>query len=251
MKIIIIDDTQTAIDDLTVKLGKYQDIEIAGTAHNGTDGLALLSNTIPDLIFLDVEMPDMTGIEFLDMMKGRIGNNCHVVIYTAYDDYILSAFRNKAFDFLLKPVDESELNTVMRRFYSERINNNDTKDTTVQDSNGIGSNKLLIYTNSVDFRFSDIRDICLFRYNHDVRVWEVVMANKEIPIRLKRNTTNEILLQLAPNFIQVHQKYIININYLMEVVDNKCHFYPPFDNIDYVKVGCFFRKKLITRFNSL
>ena len=47
------------------------------------------------------------------------------------------------------------------------------------------------------------------------------------------------------------QRYVININYLLEVNDNKCQFYPPFDKIDYVKVGRLFRKKLIERFCSL
>lgn len=52
-------------------------------------------------------------------------------------------------------------------------------------------------------------------------------------------------------FMQVSQRYIININYLKEVRDNICRFYPPFDKLDYVKVGRFFRKKLIERFSTL
>lgn len=51
--------------------------------------------------------------------------------------------------------------------------------------------------------------------------------------------------------MQVSQKFIVNINYLLEVRDNICRFYPPFEGIDYVKVGRFFRRKLISRYSSL
>jgi two-component system LytT family response regulator len=163
---------------------------------------------------------------------------------------MLSAFRNRASDFLLKPIDDTELDIVIHRFYTDMIRRQ------ASDANNISTvkdvdNKLLLYTNTTDFEFVQIRDIGLFQYNHDGRVWEVVVANRKRPIRLKRNTTNNMLLKLNSDFIQVNQKYIINITYLKEVTDNICLFFPPFDKIDYVNVGCFFRKKLIDRFYSL
>ena len=79
----------------------------------------------------------------------------------------------------------------------------------------------------------------------------MVIAGRQTPIKLRRNVNNETLLTIDERFIQVSQKYVININYLVEVNDNVCRFYPPFDKIDYVKVGRLFRKKLIERFYSL
>ena len=76
-------------------------------------------------------------------------------------------------------------------------------------------------------------------------------AGCDKPMRLKRNVNKDVLLGIDNSFIQVSQKYIININYLMEVCDNICRFYPRFDNIDYVKVGRFYRRKLIKRFSAL
>ena len=101
---------------------------------------------------------------------------------------------------------------------------------------------------STDFKLVDKRDIGVFKYNHEGRCWEVVVAGVPAPVRLKRNVKSESLAGLDKQFVQVNQKYIINMDYLIEVVDNVCHFYPPFDNIDYVKVGRFFRKKFIERF---
>lgn len=250
MKTIIIDDNQSAIDNLVSKLEKYTDIHIAGTATNGTSGMSLMQQERPDLLFLDVELPDMSGIDFLNMLKDRTDANCHVVIYTAYSDYMISAFRSQAFDFLLKPVDESELDIVMRRIYADNISHPLKIESSSSCARKVEDGKLLFYTNTVDFRFVQLRDIGLFQYCHESRVWEIVLAGQKSPLRLKRSTNNTMLLSLEPCFIQVNQKYIININYLLSVNDNICHFYPPFEQVDYVNVGCFYRRKLINRFNS-
>lgn len=249
MNAIIVDDTQTAIDNLVDKLQKYPDVNVVATAGTGEEGLDMIMRRKPELLFLDVELPDMTGIEFLEQLNNLAECSCHVVIYTAFCDYMLPAFRNKAFDFLLKPVDDKELDTVIKRFYEERENEKPAqlKDDAIKNNEG----KLLFYTNTVDFRLIQIRDICVFFYDHDTRVWVAVAAGCDKPMRLKRNVNKDVLLGIDSSFIQVSQKYIININYLLEVCDNICRFYPPFENIDYVKVGRFYRCKLIKRFSAL
>jgi hypothetical protein len=70
-------------------------------------------------------------------------------------------------------------------------------------------------------------------------------------VRLKRTLKSEELLDFDSQFVQVSQRCIINMNYLIEVVDNVCHFYPPFETLTHVKVGRFYRRKLIERFSSL
>lgn len=249
MNAIIVDDTKTAIDALAEKLKKYSDITLAATATNGADGIELVKRYKPELLFLDMELPDMTGIDFLERLQQEPDYWCYVVIYTAYNDYMLPAFRNRAFDFLLKPIDDKELDTIMTRFYTDKRNNNkgQSSEGAVKRNGG----KLLFYTNAVDFRLVQIRDICVFHYDHEARVWTVIAAGCDRPLRLKRNVTKETLLKIDDSFVQVSQKYIININYLLEVRDNVCCFYPPFDKIDNVTVGRFFRRKLINRYNAL
>ena len=246
---IIVDDTPAAITDLAAKLGKYEDVTLAATATCGEDGIGQVMRYKPELLFLDMELPDMTGLQFLERLKEETDFWCYVVIYTAYSDYMLPAFRNRAFDFLLKPVDEAELDTIMARFQADRQSGEARRrqDDAVKREGG----KLLFYTNAVDFRLVQIRDICVFYYDHESRVWTVVAAGCDRPMRLKRNVTKDVLLKIDDNFVQVSQKYIININYLLEVRDNICRFYPPFEDIDYVKVGRFFRRKLISRYNAL
>lgn len=249
MNAIIVDDTKTAIDALAEKLNKYSDITLAATATNGADGIELVKKYKPELLFLDMELPDMTGIDFLERLQQEPDYWCYVVIYTAYNDYMLPAFRNRAFDFLLKPIDDKELDTIMTRFYTDKRTNN--KEQNNEEAVKRNGGKLLFYTNAVDFRLVQIRDICVFHYDHEARVWTVIAAGCDRSLRLKRNVTKETLLKIDDCFVQVSQKYIININYLLEVRDNVCCFYPPFDKIDYVTVGRFFRRKLINRYNAL
>lgn len=244
MKVIIIDDDAASIEALSKKLQAYDDVTLCGTAGNGLKGISLVKETEPDLLFLDVEMPDMTGLDFLSQMRLITKKDCKVVIYTAHDAYMLPAFRGKAFDFLLKPVADLELQKVMQRVAIEECvaeRQTDKKD----------GEKLLLYVNTNDFRVVNIQDVGLFQYNHDLRVWEVMVAGRKEPVRLKRSANNDTLLMMDKRFVQVSQRHIINIDYLMEVNDSVCRLYPPFDSLTDVKVGRTFRKKLTERFSAL
>lgn len=247
MKIIIVDDEKMAANALADKLKEYDETELVGVAYNGMDGLKLLEEKQPDLMFLDVELPDISGIEFLERIDGMTDGRCRVVMYTAHGRYMLPAFRNKAFDFLLKPIEDNELRMILRRACIDRRPNLQHSESDIANNN---DGKYLVYTNAVDFRLIDIRDIGVFTYNHELRVWEMTIAGKDDPIRLKRNVNSDMLLELNDALVRVSQKHIINLGYLIEVADNTCHFYPPFDKLSDVKVGRLFRKKLIDRFSS-
>jgi DNA-binding LytR/AlgR family response regulator len=256
MKIVIVDDEQSSIAALANKLERFPETNVIGTASNGYKGLELIRQTKPDLLFLDVEMPDISGIIFLDKMKDLMDLKCHIIIYSSYESYMLPAFRKEAFDFLHKPLDDKELEAVMERYYAHQyefeIANKENKE---DNSPGMimakQNKKILLYTNAIDFRLVHLEDVCVFAYNRSRRIWEVVVLNEEKGIPLKRCVTSKMILELSPHFIQVHQSYIINFNYLTDVTDNTCHFYPPFDTISYVRVGRLYRHKLVERFCSL
>lgn len=248
MTTIIIDDNKQAAQDLANRLKDYKEVELAGVAYNGFDGLTMVSEQQPDLIFLDVQLPDISGLDFLDRVDIFTHGHTRVVMYTAYDEFVLPAFRKKAFDVLLKPIDAKDLETVIGRLLAEDSGADDRKAAMDVQKN---EDKFLLYTNTLDFRLVDKRDVCLFQYNHDMRCWEAVVAGSKAPVRLKRTLKSDVLLNLDPQFVQVSQRFIVNMNYLIEVVDNVCHFYPPFDSITHVKVGRLFRRKLIERFSSL
>lgn len=277
MRFVIVDDDKAAADALAKKLAAYDETELCGIAMNGLDGLRMINETRPDVLFLDIELPDISGIEFLEHVNCLPQYKCRTVMYTAHDRFMLSAFRNKAFDYLMKPIDDTELRNIVRRVciemagapnyvynYAETRGEAELEEaadeafddgTTIGDpANGIAcrnDGKFIVYTNSVDFRLVDIREIGVLAYNHDLRVWELTLAHQKTPIRLKRNVNSDMLLALNSQLVRVSQKHIINIGYLMEVTNNTCRFYPPFDKVEDVKVGRLFRKKLIDQFCNL
>ncbi len=255
MTTIIIDDNTQAAQILADKLLAYNDIEVAGIAANGKDGLTLIEQHHPDLLFLDIELPDISGLDFLERINYRGDQHCRIIMYTAYGHYMLPAFRNHAFDFITKPLDDAELRTVIRRACltpPPAVQQQTCAPTTEDGDIEPGKDgKLLLYTNTMDFRLVDVRDIGIFSYNHELRLWEVYVSGSATPVRLKRAVNSDALLAIDPNLVRVSQRHIINITYLIEVTDNVCRFYPPFDKIDDVRVGRFYRKKLIDRFCSL
>jgi two-component system LytT family response regulator len=119
LKTIIIDDDIIAIKQLKAELSKYPMINICGNACTATEGRNLLLDINPDLIFLDVELPDGLGFDFLHSVRCLLKNECHVIFFTAYNKYMIKALREKAFDYLLKPIDTNELSIVIGRVLEE------------------------------------------------------------------------------------------------------------------------------------
>ncbi|MEP2024501.1 MAG: LytTR family DNA-binding domain-containing protein [Reichenbachiella sp.] len=98
-KVIIIDDEPPAREVIKHFLKEQEDFELVGEAENGFDGLKLIQSHNPDLIFLDIQMPKLTGFELLEL----IDQPPTIIFSTAYDQYALKAFESHAADYLLKP----------------------------------------------------------------------------------------------------------------------------------------------------
>lgn len=107
LKSIIIDDEQHCIDTLKWQIEKYSNkVEVLQVFDSAIEATKYLKNKKVDLIFLDIEMPEMNGFEFLKQYKTM---DFDVVFTTAYDDFAVKAFKASAIDYLLKPIDENEL----------------------------------------------------------------------------------------------------------------------------------------------
>jgi len=111
MKALIIDDERLARVELKRLLAAHPDVEVVGEARGGEEALAMISKLAPDLIFLDIQMPGMTGFDLLE----RLDDLPQVIFTTAYDEYALKAFEVNALDYLLKPVVPARLAAAIAR----------------------------------------------------------------------------------------------------------------------------------------
>jgi len=108
---IIVDDEKLARDLLKEYLENYPDIEVLDEADQGTDAVEKIDKLKPDIVFLDVQMPGMTGFDVLEDLE----HEPYVIFVTAYDQYAIKAFEKNAVDYLLKPLDEERFRNAVNR----------------------------------------------------------------------------------------------------------------------------------------
>src|SRR6187455_2932027 len=110
---VIVDDQKDSVDDLLYLIEKCQlPLDVVGTANSGNEGLAAILKFKPQLIFLDIVMPGMSGFEMLELLPGL---DFKLIVTTSMDKYAIQAIRSSAIDFLLKPIKQSELKDAIER----------------------------------------------------------------------------------------------------------------------------------------
>src|SRR4029077_3763127 len=118
MRTLVVDDEPLARSNLTVLLQTDPEIEIVGECGSGMEGLEQIRSQKPDLVFLDVQMPECDGFDVLELLGSDLPPA--VVFVTAYDQYALRAFEAGALDYLLKPFDNARFERSLSRA-KERI----------------------------------------------------------------------------------------------------------------------------------
>jgi two-component system response regulator LytT len=114
LRAVLIDDEQLARDELGFLLGRVGGVEVIGQAGNGVEALTTIDRLQPDVVFLDVQMPGLTGFEVARrMLDKRVPT--HIIFVTAYDQHAIEAFEVNAVDYLLKPVDPERLSLAVQR----------------------------------------------------------------------------------------------------------------------------------------
>lgn len=245
MRVFIIDDDKHCADQLLKMLERQQDVEIAHVSDNGLKALDKVRELMPDAVFLDVEMPDVCGIDLLSEMPASV----RVVIYTAHGKYMIDALRGHAFDFLHKPVLQEEFDKVMARLRDDLQNGSQADPSAAKGA--ADDEHFIAYTSTDDFVILRLRDIGAFEFNSVMRCWEVLVTDRPSPVRLRRAMKAKDILGWSASFVQVHQSHIVNITYLAEVSDNVCHLLPPFDSIETIRMGRSYRKEFLKRYKNL
>ncbi|WP_343604914.1 response regulator [Fluviicola sp.] len=212
MRTIIIDDERLAREELKKLLKDYHEIEIIDEAKNPEEGIEKIKALKPDLIFLDIQMPGMTGF---DMLK-KLDEIPQVVFVTAFDDFALKAFEVNALDYVLKPVDPARLDETVKKL----LNNPEADFQSTAKAPKIDrSSRPLTISDSI---FIKDGEKCFFISLDKVRIFESdgnyvkVYFEKSRPLILR--SLNSLEERLEPqHFFRANRKYIINLNWVQKV----------------------------------
>jgi len=125
IKAVIVDDEQLAIESLQWEIENFsQDIKVIESFTNPKEAVSGINYLKPDLVFLDIEMPEIDGFQLLQLLDYK---NFDLIITTAYNQYAIQAFKANAIDYLLKPVDPDDLIQAIERVKNRQLNNSSTQ----------------------------------------------------------------------------------------------------------------------------
>lgn len=208
---IIIDDERLAREELKSVLKDFMEISIIDEAQNGDDGIEKINRLKPDLIFLDVSMPGMTGFEMLK----KLDEIPYVIFVTAYDEFALKAFEVNALDYLLKPVDIDRLTETIEKLKQKEESDFESS----RPSKAIRSDRPLT---SEDRVFIKDGEKCYFVKLADVRMLESdgnyvkVYFGSNRPLILR--SLNSFEDRLDPSsFFRANRKFIINLEWIEQI----------------------------------
>ena len=213
--LILIDDEPSAIKSLEWEIGNFcKNVKIVGTFTNAILAAEFLKRNSVDCVFLDIEMPDMDGFQFLEQFPNR---NFAIVITTAFDQYAIKAIKESALDYLLKPIDSDDLIACFNKIeqqkssasISEKLENSLEK---ILQSNVLSQKKINV-TNDGKMIFLNPDDIIYCE--SDGNYCTIHLENKEkIVLSQKLKFMEEKLAQLQ--FFRIHNSYLINLNKVKE-----------------------------------
>lgn len=199
IRCLVVDDEPLAQNLLKNYIGKIASLELAGATSDVFAALDMAQQQKADLIFLDVQMPELTGIQFMKILAGK----CKVILTTAYEEYALQAFDLDVVDYLLKPFSFERFAAAVQKA-RERLQPAARENTTAE--------HLFIKTEYKIVRVA-VRDI---RYMESMRDYVSVYTENERILTLQPLRTFEEQLR-ASSLIRVHKSYIVNLDRIDKV----------------------------------
>jgi len=202
IRCLIIDDKPLAIDILVDYVSKIHFLELAATTTNPIEGLSIIRDEAIDLVFLDIQMPELTGLQFMSIA----GKKCKVILVTAYAEFALDGFENDVVDYLLKPV-------AFERFYraAEKAALAIEKQTVTVESPPTSDHIFIKAAHRI--QRVDLKDVL---YIEGLQNYIAVHTKAEKIISLQ--TLKSIEAQLpVKDFIRVHKSFIISLRQISAI----------------------------------
>lgn len=201
MKAIIIDDEKLARELIKKFLEEVPDIEVIAEAENGFKGAKLINSLKPDLVFLDIQMPKLSGLEMLDLI-----HEAPVIIFsTAFDEYALEAFERNAIDYLLKPFSRERFNVALNKAREKFV---------IHSGSSLEIDRLkeinqheerIVIKTGTKIHLIDFENILYIAADGDY-----IAFHTDSGKFLKQQTMKSIEKELNTSFVRVHRSFIVH-----------------------------------------
>ena len=237
---IIIDDEEDSVNLLHIQLKKY--CSQIGTIHTFSSPLKALKEIElikPDLVFLDIEMPELNGFQFLEKL---FPISFSVVFITAYNEFAIKAFRFSALDYLVKPVYVEDLIEAVKKAINVGKTSEDQLDIFQNQMRAKQINKIAV-SSLTGIVFINLDDILYAEASSNYSI--LVLGNNEKVIVSKTLKDVQEILE-DRNFFRIHRQYIINLNKVKHFNKNECVL--TMENEKQLQVARIQKDKLIERF---
>ncbi|MGM0634532.1 MAG: LytR/AlgR family response regulator transcription factor [Bacteroidota bacterium] len=210
LSVIIIDDEIKAIKSLEWEIANYcKDVEVEATFSNPEKAISYLKHNQPDCVFIDVEMPQMDGFQFLEHFQQR---NFSVVFVTAYNQYAIKAIKEDALDYLLKPIDSEDLVKTVEKLKAEK-RNGFSYDAIEERLRAHNTNKRIAIPFEGKLVFVNTEHIIYCK--SDGNYCKVYLVDKK-PLFISKKLKEIQVLLPEEDFLRIHNSYIVNLKKVSE-----------------------------------
>lgn len=213
IKVLIIDDEKHCIITLNHLLSTLKEVNIAATTQDSTQAKELIEKHQPDIVFLDIEMPQLNGFDVLNQFETI---PFKVVFTTAYDQYAIKAIRLNALDYLLKPIDAHDIAAVIEKFKMNEMQISKNQLTHLQQFiNGKMQDTIALSTQE-GLLFVKIDEIMYFEASGCYTY--IVMNDKSKHLASKTLANFEEVLLDNPIFFRAHKSNIVNLKFIKQYI---------------------------------
>ncbi len=214
IRVVIADDEVLARQKLRQLLRDQSDMEIVGECATAAETLELVRAANPDLLFLDIRMPDMDGFDVLGALTNEQASSLPQIIFTtAYDQYAVKAFEYNAVDYLLKPFSQDRLNASIDRVRQRVADPKAESNGRPGDGIEGGFKTRIVFKSRGRILFLPVEDIRWIGAEENY-----VRISTDSESHLLRETMAHLETTLDPEvFLRVHRSFIVNMHYVKEV----------------------------------
>ncbi len=210
LQILLVDDENDALEALEWKLNNYIENVVVKTCNSPIKAIEIINNEKPDVVFLDIQMPEMDGFTMIEKLQNRDFN---LIFTTAHDEFALKAIKVSAIDYLLKPVDKDELLAAMDKIKKSK-------------KGDLLENKLQLLLNNINENNDKINisadgkvylldkdDVVMLKSD---KSYTTIYLKSEQQIVVSKTLKEVEKKFMFPEFFRVHNSYLVNLNHVKE-----------------------------------